>query len=297
MIVPTKNLPIDLQVKEWGCASGHILAGGQGAGRGLGRPWPGMRLICACPGGEGHQQGELRSVRSHLAPSVRVPMLLRGPVGADGRDMPAGLVACLLSHLWHWWQHGYGHIPRLCGQGNILPPPFPDVSLIFSSPLPKFSCILLLAAIWLCVLGAGDSTRSLWCCDQPYHICSPKKRRGSSPVCNRHVEANTAGTHVTPFSSHPIPFSNQWCIHPAAGTLEGSWTSFMGFYSGITVLQWYMDQTALDDCMHKGIYKKHSVICLANTTPRKYLYLILPAKLHMLQSSPPRYCCAFLKRQ
>lgn len=38
-------------------------------------------------------------------------------------------------------------------------------------------------------------------------------------------------------------------------------------------------------CMHKGIYKKHSVICLTNITPRKYLSLIFPAKLHVLD--PP----------
>lgn len=68
-----------------------------------------------------------------------------------------------------------GTSPSLCAQGNILPPSFPDMSFIFSSSLPNFSCSPLPAVIWLLVLGARDSARSLYSCDQPYHLHSPQQ--------------------------------------------------------------------------------------------------------------------------
>lgn len=83
MAAATENLPTDLQVKERGCASGHVLVGGQRAGKGPGWLWPVTGPNGVCSGGGGHQQVKLCSVRRHLVPSVRVTVLIKGPVGAD----------------------------------------------------------------------------------------------------------------------------------------------------------------------------------------------------------------------
>lgn len=116
-----------------------------------------------------------------------------------------------------------GKFPSLCGQGNILPPSLPDLS-VFSSSLSAFSCSLLPAIIWLCVLGVRDSTRNLRSCDQGYPLLlfSPSKAGGegeriaglawswltkSSPECKILTEANTDDTRHFPVSTISSPTS------------------------------------------------------------------------------------------
>lgn len=59
-------------MKEQGCAFGHVLAGGKGAGKGPVGLWPVTGPNGIRSGDGGHQQGKLHSVRRHLASSICV---------------------------------------------------------------------------------------------------------------------------------------------------------------------------------------------------------------------------------
>jgi len=123
--VPTENLHTDLQEKEWGCASGHVLVDGRGAGKGPGWLWVGTGLKDVCSGDGGLQQSELHSVRSHLVSSVHVTVLIKGLVGIDETSMVAGLcfLCPSLPLMVTWpWAHSPVSLPRahpLC----LLPSP------------------------------------------------------------------------------------------------------------------------------------------------------------------------------
>lgn len=68
-----------------------------------------------------------------FGPSVCVPTLLKGPVGADERGTAAGLVARLLCpSLTLMAKQPWAHSPS-SAQDTILPPPLPGVSLTFST--------------------------------------------------------------------------------------------------------------------------------------------------------------------
>lgn len=163
----TEKFPTDLQEKEQSCASGHVLVGGRGAGKGPGWLWLGRGPNGVCSGGRGHQQGELYSVRSRLVPSVHVTLLIKGPVSADEMGTAAGdcfLCPPLPLMATQPWAYSPASVRRQ------------HPSTILSSSFRNFSCSLLPSIIWLRVLGAKDSTRSLCSCDQPHHLCSSPMR-------------------------------------------------------------------------------------------------------------------------
>lgn len=152
-----------------------------------------------------------------FGPSVCVPMLLKGPVGAEERGMAAGLLARLLClSLTLMAKQPGAHSPSLSAQ-DIRPSPFPDMSLT-SSSLPKLSCILLPVAIWLRVLmssGLGTAhTRSLCSCDQLYTTSLlPWRswRRGGALLCPTNPLAQTQLVPMLPL--FPVsPFPSPTCV-------------------------------------------------------------------------------------
>lgn len=136
-----------------------------------------------------------------------------------GRGTAAGLGAHLLcpSQTLMATQPG-AHSP-LSARDSILPPPFPDVSLTFSSSLPEFSCILLQFG-WVSS-GLGDSTRSLCSCDQPLPSPFPHTKRlvVRGAVHNKPAEANSWYPHCPFLQSSHSPFSKQSCTVPVTGML------------------------------------------------------------------------------
>lgn len=189
------------------------------------------------------------------------------------------------AHLCRWWLHSLRHVPQpLCpGQHPSVHPL--RTSLTFSSSLPNSSCSPLPAVIWLCAPGARDSSvavisltisallrwwrggRSCWA----WLKLTDKKL---SRVQKIHWFYPISQSAQSPLPSQSLPSSQ---------------TSVMGFYPEITVLQWYMDQTALDNSVHAKVFIRCTLWFVWQILHQeKYLYLILPDKLHVCYDLPQK---------
>lgn len=135
------------------------------------------------------------------------------------RGMAVGLGAHLLCpSLTLMAKQPWAHSP-LSAQDSILPPPFPDVSLTFSSSLPEFSCILLQFG-WVSS-GLGTAQGASAAVISLYHLHFPQGGWWWGELCTTNLLKQTAGTHPhCPFlqSSH-CPFSKQCCTLPVTGML------------------------------------------------------------------------------